>query len=273
MISEEEFEQVEKPKRKYKKKEKTEAKEKKEKKNGLEYDHETNRLSLKYPDSENLYYPTQNEFEISKESQLTIISTQIQDTAPITGMSLSPNGYFLATFCNAGSVCIWDANTFEKLQSLTDDDEGNIDEFYCGQWAQDSTTIITGGKLKDHKKWSIDDDDNHLMPCPMKVFDVVSGKVVNSFHGHQEEILSITVVNFKDEIYLLSTSQDGYILKWKTNEHFTELVEKTKFEDGVTCMAFGVSILPNTGSKYLIASCDDSIKLYDFESAKVFSIN
>jgi len=29
--------------------------------------------------------------------------------------------------------------------------------------------IIIAGKLKDRKKWSSEDDDNHILPCPLKV--------------------------------------------------------------------------------------------------------
>jgi hypothetical protein len=40
-------------------------------------------------------------------------------------------------------------------------------------------------------------------------------------------------------------------------------------EDGVTCMAFTVSFVPNTGNRYFLAACDDGVKLFDFEKAKV----
>lgn len=40
-------------------------------------------------------------------------------------------------------------------------------------------------------------------------------------------------------------------------------------EDGITCMAFTVSFLPNTGNKYFLAACDGHLRLYDFEEAQV----
>lgn len=40
-------------------------------------------------------------------------------------------------------------------------------------------------------------------------------------------------------------------------------------EDGVTCMAFTVSFLPNTGNKYFLAACDEHIRLFDFESGQM----
>lgn len=39
--------------------------------------------------------------------------------------------------------------------------------------------------------------------------------------------------------------------------------------DGVTCMAFTVSFVPNTGNKYFLAACDEHLRLYDFEQATV----
>jgi len=40
-------------------------------------------------------------------------------------------------------------------------------------------------------------------------------------------------------------------------------------EDGITCMAFTVSFVPNTGNKYFLAATDEHIRLYDFEEAQV----
>ncbi|RKP22525.1 hypothetical protein SYNPS1DRAFT_31873 [Syncephalis pseudoplumigaleata] len=47
------------------------------------------------------------------------------------------------------------------------------------------------------------------------------------------------------------------------------LVEYTRMEDGITCMAFTVSFLPHTGNRYFLAACDDGVKLFDFETARV----
>jgi len=42
-----------------------------------------------------------------------------------------------------------------------------------------------------------------------------------------------------------------------------------QMEDGVTCMAFTVSFVPNTGNKYFLAAADENLRLYDFENAAV----
>ena len=47
------------------------------------------------------------------------------------------------------------------------------------------------------------------------------------------------------------------------------LIDSVRFEDGKTCMAFTVAFVPNTGNKYVLAACDEHIRLYDFEKAEV----
>lgn len=42
-----------------------------------------------------------------------------------------------------------------------------------------------------------------------------------------------------------------------------------QMEDGITCMAFTVSFVPNTGNKYFLAAADENLRLYDFEHATV----
>jgi WD40 repeat protein len=98
--------------------------------------------------------------------------------------------------------------------------EPNFEEYYTGTWSADSRFIIAGGKLKNRKIWSDTEDDNYILPCPLKVFNVKNGTVSFTFNGHEEEILSIRTLKYKDCQYILSTSQDGYILKWKTNDEF-----------------------------------------------------
>lgn len=107
------------------------------------------------------------------------------------------------------------------------------------------------------------------MPCPIKIFDLSSGKVVTKLEGHAEEVLSIKHVYFKGESYYLTCSQDGTIIKWKLNPLTMEVESKSTIQDGVTCMAFNTSFVPNCGNKYFLAACDNQVKLFDFEFEKV----
>lgn len=121
----------------------------------------------------------------------------------------------LVTFSNIGSACIWDTDSFQLLSKIRDVSEPNIDEFFVGQFTPSCSHLVIGGKLKDRKRWSEMDEDNHILACPIKVFDTLTGKVVTKWEGHEEEILCLKQVEFKEKQYWLSTSQDGYINRWE----------------------------------------------------------
>ncbi|KAI8905117.1 WD40-repeat-containing domain protein [Gorgonomyces haynaldii] len=224
-------------------------------------------------------YPQQQQTEPKHDDPDTMISyidqlnplkkvhASIKDRAPITGMRLSMDGSLLATFCNGGSTKIWETVEFKLVQVLEDTSEENIDEFYVGSFTPQMTHILIGGKLKDRKRWSEADNDNHVMGCPVKVFDLMSGKVVCKIEAHEEEILALELLEYKGESYFITGGQDGYIQKYKTTPDYTQLVEKTRFVDGSTCMAFTISFLPKTGNRYFAAACDEKIRIFDFEEA------
>lgn len=48
-----------------------------------------------------------------------------------------------------------------------------------------------------------------------------NGKVVGHLAGHEEEILCIKSLQFEQENYYISTSQDGYIIKWHVGADWT----------------------------------------------------
>jgi hypothetical protein len=77
----------------------------------------------------------------------------------------------LASLSNIGAIKIWDVeNDLKLLRKLRDADEAHIDEYYCGKFiSQTQGLIAAGGKLKDRHRWSAEDDDNHILPCPIKV--------------------------------------------------------------------------------------------------------
>ncbi|KAJ2238256.1 hypothetical protein IWW45_000267 [Coemansia sp. RSA 485] len=219
------------------------------------------------PDSHD-YAPTRIDY-IDEEHPLELISTNMTDQMAMTGMALSPDGSMLATFGSSGSVQIWDTESFECLATLRDQEEPNIDEFFVGQFTPSSEYIVVGGKLKDRKRWSDADEDNHILPCPLKVFNILTGKVVARLEGHSEEILCIKSVVFKGENYFVTTSQDGYIRRWHMDSDWVVLLDSQEVEDGVTCMAFTVSFVPNTGNRFFVAATDDHATLMDLEKCKI----
>ena len=208
---------------------------------------------------------------IDTDHPLKLLPYHMSEHASISGISLSPDGLLLATFSSTGIIRIWELETFKCVQNLQDMDEPNIfDEFFVGQFLSDGKHLVVGGKLKDRKRWSEMDEDNHILPCPLKIFNIITGKVVSRLDGHSEEILCIKSATYRGERYLLTTSQDGYINRWHMGEDWTTLIDRCQVEDGVTtCMSFGVSFVPNTGNRYFAAACDDHIKLMDMETCRI----
>ncbi|KAJ1952549.1 hypothetical protein EC988_003498, partial [Linderina pennispora] len=128
---------------------------------------------------------------IDEEHPLELIPTNIADQMALTGIALSPDGTLLATLGSSGQIHIWDTESFECLATLRDKSEPNIDEFFVGQFTPTGEYLVVGGKLKDRKRWSEADEDNHILPCPLKIFNVLTGEVVARLEGHAEEILSV----------------------------------------------------------------------------------
>ncbi|KAG0366234.1 WD40-repeat-containing domain protein [Gamsiella multidivaricata] len=205
--------------------------------------------------------------KISEDHPLQLVDCEIKDQAPITGMALSPDGTMLATFCNTGCAKIWSLEDYSLLKELRDAKEEHIDEFYVGTFVPDQTLIVVGGKRKDRFNWSMADEDNNILPCPLKVFDVLTGEVIAILEGHSEELLCVKRVQFKGENYFLSGSQDGYLNKWHMDSDWRSLKSTVQMRDGITCMAFTVSFVPNTGNKYFLAAADENLRLFDFENA------
>ncbi|KAI9249858.1 WD40-repeat-containing domain protein [Helicostylum pulchrum] len=206
---------------------------------------------------------------INHTHALESIPCNVSDQSAISSMTLSDDGALLATFSSIGSVKVWNvADNFELLRKIRDTEETQIDEFYCGAFTPNGLLAV-GGKRKNRHHWSTEDNDNFILNCDIKLFDMVQAKVLTRLEGHTEEVLTIKAIEFKGENYLISTSQDGSIMKWHMSEDWTTLLDKKKMDDNLTCMAFTVSFLPNTGNKYFLAATDEHLRLYDFESAKL----
>lgn len=197
-----------------------------EKKTVEPYDPEkVNQLALENPDG---YWKFDAETKdsnminlINVENKLMTLPLDICDQGAVTGMTLSDDGTLLVTFCNIGAIKIWDIrNGLTCVRHIRDHAETQIDEFYCGQILPDGL-LVTGGKLKNRHRWSAEDNDNHILPCPIKIFNVITGERVARLDGHTEEILCIKAIQFKGNNYLISTSQDGYIIKWHMSEDWT----------------------------------------------------
>lgn len=145
-----------------------------------------------------------------------------------------------------------------------------IEEFYRVVWSTDAKYLIVGGKRKNRKRWSVQDSDNFIEPCPLKVFDIYTGEVVRILKGHDEEVFSIKKLNYKGENYLLTASEEGFIIKWPMNDNFDDIIASTEyFPDMSTCVIVDITIVPNCGSRYFLTSSDTGMKLFDFETKEL----
>jgi len=184
-------------------------------------------------------------------------------------MKLSPDFSVLASASNLGTIRLWNVSNWSLIVELRDHKEENIEEFYTLCWSDDGRHILAAGKIKNRKKWCEEDEDNHICPCPIKVFNILTGEVVTKLEGHTEEILCVKKLKFKGINYLLSSSEDGRIIKWKMNENYSAVIARILIDDMTTYMAISLSFLPNCGNKYFLCACDDGIKLFDFELGKL----
>ncbi|KAG0169473.1 hypothetical protein DFQ29_009680 [Apophysomyces sp. BC1021] len=219
----------------YKQKRRQRPKKEKKKKVVMYDPEQVKLLALTYPDS---YWDFHADKDycmidtINQDSPLTVVPCHINDQGAITGMALSTDGTLLATFSNIGSIKIWDVDdNFSLVRKLRDVKEPHIDEFYCGKFV--SSLMVAGGKLKDRHRWSAVDEDSHILPCPIKIFDIETCSILGKLEGHAEEILCIKSLTFKEKNYYISTSQDGYIIKWHMDSDWTTLIKSTRMEDGV----------------------------------------
>ncbi|KAI0230614.1 hypothetical protein L0F63_000058 [Massospora cicadina] len=182
----------------------------------------------------------------------------MQDQGEIMSIKISPDGKLLASFCKLGHVKLWDLATFKHLATLRDREEVDIDEFYTGVFSPDQKHIVVGGKRKDRRHWSTNDNDNRILPCTIKVFDTQTGKVVLRLEAHSEEVLCIKKLYFRGVLYYISCGQDGCIGSGDFRRIIFGLFHVPN-----------ISFLPNVGNKYFIAACDTSLKIYDFELEKL----
>lgn len=145
-------------------------------KNRLEeysYDPEAVRsLAKEYPDAYWRFHAdadTHMVDELTEDIPVETVNVDISDHAAIVGMTLSEDGRVLATFSSVGSIGLYAVTKeLRLLRRLRDPAETNIEEYWCGQFAG-SRYLVAGGKLKDRNRWSAADEDNHILPCPIKV--------------------------------------------------------------------------------------------------------
>jgi WD40 repeat protein len=120
--------------------------------------------------------------------------------------------------------------------------------------------VVAGGKTKDRKRWCDQDDDNHVLPTSLHLWDVYQGTVLVQLPGHQEEILDIKVILSHSHQYkLVSVGQDGTMMLsvWNIDD---QSVQSSILSLGT--MVFSVDVL---STRYLVCAVDDCIGIVDLK--------
>eukprot|EP00033_Pygsuia_biforma_P001794 GCRY01002006.1.p1 GENE.GCRY01002006.1~~GCRY01002006.1.p1 ORF type:complete len:511 (+),score=145.03 GCRY01002006.1:162-1694(+) len=199
------------------------------------------------------------------------LKTTCHHQGSVYRLAFSPDGYMMASVSVLGSVRVWETETWTCLSEMWDLNEKNIEQFYCCAFAPNGKYIFAAGKTANRKRWEFDENDNECIPGAVKVFDLLTGEVVDSIPGHKEEVTFLLPHIFKGEHYLITCSQDGCMRKvkmskdWKKHQKVGPEV-KVDFMDGLTCMSFAAAAVPRTGGQDLLCACDETVKIFNFEA-------
>jgi hypothetical protein len=168
------------------------------------------------------YWKDYNGIEYINSSHcLNLSTTKLQHPGPVYSMAWSNDYSMLVTANTNGSVRIWDVSDWKLLKELKDTEEQNIEEYYDAIFSTSDKYVVAAGRIKDRGTWNEDTNDNQVISGCVKIFDVLSAKVVlNLSTNSQEDVLCVRSIVFEGNNYLVICSQDGSIVKYKLNDDF-----------------------------------------------------
>ena len=168
-----------------------------------------------------------------------ILKRFIGHTDNVWSVNFSPDGKYLASGSNDGTVKLWNIETGKEIRTLT----GHTDDVYSVSFSPD-------GKYLAGKSYG----------KSVKVWDVESGKEKITFSGYTGYVGSVSFT--PDGKYLASGSNDGAIKLWEV-ESGKEIRTFSGHTDDVRSVRF------SPDGKYIASGSDDDIvKLWEVESGK-----
>ncbi|KAL9654501.1 hypothetical protein ABK040_010521 [Willaertia magna] len=148
-----------------------------------------------------------------------------------------------------------------------------IEEYYVLDFSKNNNNYIyLGGKRKKRYEWDLLDNDNKILECPITIFNINTLKVEKYLFGHTEEILYLEYLTINDNTtingnYLITSSFDGTIRKWKLNKNDL-FINMEIFNDKNSNVVSSLCYLNNL----LLGACDNLIKIFNFTNCNCLQI-
>ena len=179
---------------------------------------------------------------------------QLSHSQPITAMSLSGNGQFLATASWDRTIRLWSVATGRQIRQFRKKHNNEWMLSFALALSYDGDHLLSGGDDNTVYLWSTD-----------------TGQVISQYSGHQDRITSI--VFSADEKYAISGSRDKTIKRWllaDKNKMLTpkEISQEVSQSTTIATLADTIVTLKLTpGGNSLIAASYTSAWKVDFNNS------
>jgi hypothetical protein len=124
-----------------------------------------------------------------------LLATLPYQSADLKSLAFSPDGKFLATAGDAGDIKLWDAKTYEWINTLSPHATIHTASIVGLFFSPDSQQLISASADKTIRIWSVND-----------------GKLLNTLQAHEEAITKLAMT--PDGSLLLSGDASGLINVW-----------------------------------------------------------
>ncbi len=190
---------------------------------------------------------------------------QLAHAQPITAMSLSGNGQFLATASWDRTIRLWSLTTGKQIRQLRKKNNNEWILTFSLALSYDGERLLSGGDDNNIYLWSTD-----------------TGQVISQYSGHKERVTSI--VYSPDEKHFISGSRDKSISYWSLSKRdttktqdTTKTRDTTKIPVPIVTPDINIATLPGEivamqftpGGKSILAASYDSAWLIDIRQKSI----
>ena len=226
--------------------------------------------------SDNGYDGFDNTVKIWNTQNASIIHSLEGHSRPVSSVTYSPDGNFIASGSRDNTIKIWNAQNASIIHSL----EGHSDWVLSVSYSPDGRFIASGGRDFTVKIWNAQNTslihtlegyggsvtsvsyspDGRFIASgssdkTVKVWDVENASLIHSFDGHTSSVHS--VIYSPDGRFIASGSSDKTVKVWDVEN--TSLIHS--FE-GHTDYVYSVSYSPD-GRYIASGSWDDTVKIWN----------